>query len=230
MNVRTLFFIALLGASVCQPAGAQSDSARILGPSGSSYAVPVTSLKGARFVSTLRQQYDFSCGSAAVATLLTHHYDRKVDEVEVFKHMFERGDQAKIRREGFSMLDMKLYLDGSGFRAEGVRASLDQLSAARVPAIALIRENGYAHFVVVKGLRAKRVVIGDPAMGTRVLDRTDFERFWTNGILLVINDKPERARFDRDEDWRVRPPAPIGQGIGGNATDVLLLRRGPMDF
>lgn len=230
MKIRPLFFIALLGASVCQPAGAQSDSARIMGPSGSSYAVPVTSLKEARFVSTLRQQYDFSCGSAAVATLLTHHYDRKVDEVEVFRHMFERGDQAKIRREGFSMLDMKLYLDGSGFRAEGVRVSLDQLSAARVPAIALIREKGYAHFVVVKGVRARRVVIGDPAMGTRVLDRADFERFWTNGILLVINDQPERARFDRDEDWRIRPAAPLGHGIGGNATDVLLLRRGPTDF
>ncbi len=34
----------------------------------------VVSVKEARFTTTQRQQFDFSCGSAAVATLLTHHY------------------------------------------------------------------------------------------------------------------------------------------------------------
>ncbi|NMG74008.1 C39 family peptidase [Aromatoleum diolicum] len=228
MKVRTCLSIVMLPC--CLSGLALAEGPAILGPSGNTYAVPVTSLKGARFVSTLRQQYDFSCGSAAVATLLTHHYDLKVDEVEVFKYMFERGDQAKIRREGFSMLDMKRYLDGRGFRAEGVRVSLDQLADAGVPGIALVKENGYSHFVVVKGVRPGRVVIGDPAMGTRVIDRNDFEKYWTNGILLVINNRVDLAQFNREQDWRVRPAAPLGDGVrGGNSMDVLLLRRGPMD-
>lgn len=129
------------------------------------------------------------------------------------------------------MLDMKLYLDSTGLRAEGVKGSLDQLVAAKVPAIALVRENGYAHFVVVKGVRDDRVVIGDPAMGTRVVKRADFERHWTNGILLVVNNRTELAQFNNERDWRVRPKAPIGYAVGaGNGVDVLLLRRGPMDF
>ncbi|WP_332669995.1 C39 family peptidase [Aromatoleum sp.] len=203
----------------------------MLAPGGGSYTVPITSLKGTRFLSTIRQQYDFSCGSAAVATLLTHQYGKKVDEIAVFKHMYERGDQAKIRREGFSMLDMKLYLDGMGFRAEGVKVDLDQLAAAKVPAIALVRENGYSHFVVIKGVREGRVVIGDPAMGTRVLARSDFEKHWANGILLVINNRVDLAQFNNDRDWSVRPKAPIGNAIGASGgVDVLLLRRGPMDF
>lgn len=228
MNVRTWFSVLMLPCCLLEPALA--DSPGILGPAGNSYAVPVTSLKGARFVSTLRQQYDFSCGSAAVATLLTHHYGLKVDEVEVFKHMFERGDQAKIQREGFSMLDMKLFLDGKGFRAEGVRVSLDQLAEAGVPAIALVKENGYSHFVVVKGVRPNAVVIGDPALGTRVLRRNDFEKFWVNGILLVINNRVDLAHFNRERDWQVRPAAPLGNGVrGANSMDVQMLLPGPMD-
>ena len=202
----------------------------VLAPGGVAYALPVTSMKAARFVSTLRQQYDFSCGSAAVATLLTHQYGYRVGEVEVFQHMFERGDQARIQVEGFSMLDMKRYLDALGFRAEGVEASLDQLAQAGLPAIALIHENGYAHFVVIKGVRGERLVVGDPAMGTRVMARAEFERHWRNGILLVVSSHAAQARFNRAEDWGVRPEAPLTAGLARGALDVLLLRRGPMDF
>ena len=86
----------------------------VVGP----YRVPVTSLK-ARNLTTLQQQFDFSCGSAALATLLTHHYDFPVNEQAVFAAMFQHGDQAKIRREGFSLLDMKNFLAARGFQADG---------------------------------------------------------------------------------------------------------------
>ena len=40
------------------------------------------------------------------------------------------------------------------------------------------------------------------------------------------------AQFNREEDWAIRPRAPIGSnaGRGGGLADVLLFRRGPMDF
>ena len=82
---------------------------------GGRFTVKVTSLKEARFKATTRQQFDFSCGSAALATLLTHHYARPVSEQTVFEAMYALGDQAKIRREGFSLLDMKNYLKAQGF-------------------------------------------------------------------------------------------------------------------
>lgn len=68
---------------------------------GARFNVVVASLKAVRFEHTLHQQYDFSCGSAAVATLLTFHYGTPIDERTVFTQMFLQGDQAKIRREGF---------------------------------------------------------------------------------------------------------------------------------
>ncbi|ANQ86191.1 peptidase [Azoarcus olearius] len=202
---------------------------RMVAPLGGSLSVPTVSLREARFVTTLRQQYDFSCGSAAVATLLTHHYGHPVNEAQVFQVMYASGDQAKIRREGFSMLDMKRYLDQLGFITEGVEATLDQLAAVGVPAIALIQEHGYAHFVVVKGLRNASVLLGDPAMGTRVVSRTDFERNWRSGILLVVNNNVDRARFNQEVDWRVRPRAPLARGLDNNTADVQLLQRAPSD-
>jgi predicted double-glycine peptidase len=92
------------------------------------FAVPVTSLKVTtlrwKFRSTVPQKWDFSCGSAAVATLLTYHYNTPTSEESAIAVMYVRGDQAKIRREGFSLLDMKLYLEQHGFRADGFEATL----------------------------------------------------------------------------------------------------------
>lgn len=211
-------------------ATAFSDELRLAPPMGGSFSVPTVSLREARFLTTQRQQYDFSCGSAAVATLLTHHYGHRASEAEVFQAMYERGDRDKIRREGFSMLDMKRYLDGLGFATDGVEATLDELAKVGIPAIALIQEHGYAHFVVVKGVREQQVLLGDPALGTRVVARADFERNWRNGILLVVNNRVDQARFNQVADWRVRPRAPLARGLDNNMVDVQLLRRGQFDY
>ncbi len=204
---------------------------------GSDYSIRLATLKELRdlraFRTTVRQQHDFSCGSAAVATLLTYHYGRPVDESQVFRVMYAQGDQAKIQRLGFSLLDMKRYLASVGFQADGFEVPLDKLREARVPAIALVQENGYNHFVVIKGLRENKVLVGDPSAGGRILARADFERIWHGGILFVIRNHPELARFDVPDQWGVRLPAPLGtEGMNRNglADPTLMMMRGPNDF
>jgi len=193
--------------------------------------MPITSMKQARTARTLIQKYDFSCGSAAVATLLTHHYGYPVTEQDVFKEMYEQGDQAKIHKEGFSLLDMKRYLEAHGFAADGFEQPLDKLNEARVPAIVLINTNGYHHFVVIKGLQDGRVLIGDPAQGTRALPRKAFEETWKNGLLFVIHNRMESARFNVAADWRVAPRAPIGQGVSREGlSDITMPKLGVGDF
>jgi predicted double-glycine peptidase len=172
------------------------------------FAVPVASVQDIRRAGTLIQQYDFSCGSAAVATLLTHHYGQAVTEREVFERMYARGDQKKIQKEGFSLLDMKQYLASRGFEADGFRQPLDKLKEERLPAIALIVDSGYHHFVVIKGLDAERVLVGDPAKGTRSIPRASFEASWPSRLLFVVHNRRELARFDLAADWRAAPRAP----------------------
>jgi predicted double-glycine peptidase len=198
---------------------------------GASFVLPVTSLKEARFRTTVRQQYDFSCGSAALATLLSHHYEFPVTEQEIFRDMFVGGDQPRIRREGFSLLDMKRYLATRGFTADGFEQPLDKLAQAGLPAIVLVADNGYRHFVVIKGVQGGRVLLGDPAGGTRALSRQGFEAIWQNRLLFVIHGRPGKPRFNETADWRVAPQAMLAEGIVRDSLrDVTLPKLGASDF
>jgi predicted double-glycine peptidase len=189
----------------------------IPGLSGGGMNVQVTSHKEALFATTIRQQYDFSCGSAALATLLTYHYATDVSEQEVFSWMYEKGDKEKIRREGFSLLDMKNYLEARNFLADGYYADLDKLAAAGVPAIVLVNLKGYRHFVVVKGVTDKRVLVGDPASGNKVVPRSEFEKMWNGLVFIIRNDiVVAGGKFNRIDEWKVRGSTPMGVALRSN--------------
>jgi predicted double-glycine peptidase len=166
----------------------------------------VTSQKEARFKTTLKQRYDFSCGSAALATLLTFHYADPVGEEDIFQSMYDAGNQDKIKNEGFSLLDMKNYLSARGYKSDGFRTSLDKLKDVGVPAIVLINNKGYEHFVVIKGVTATEVLLGDPSNGVRRMPRTKFETMW-GGLLFLIWNKDEIAKkyFNQENEWRINP-------------------------
>lgn len=198
---------------------------------GGAYSVPAKSIREARFAATIRQQYDFSCGSAALATLLTHHYKVPVTEDQVFEAMYRNGDQAKIRVEGFSLLDMKRYLEAQGFEADGFEEPIEKLAVAKIPAIVLINEAGYNHFVVVKGVRDGRVLLGDPAGGTRAVTESAFHAAWTNQVLFVISNRQDAATFNIAADWRVAPRSPLAGSIGRDGLNAIVIPKlGPGDF
>jgi len=197
---------------------------------GGEYTVRVLSLKEAKFRRTINQQYDFSCGSAALATLLSYHYGDAVTETQVFQYMYERGNQAKIQREGFSLLDIKNYLEAHGYNADGFETSLDKLAEVGVPAIVLISDNGYHHFVVVKGILEGRILVGDPAMGARIIRRSEFERLWTNGIVFVITSKRDLATFNSNAEWSTGI-APLGTAVSRDAlSSTMIFLRGVNEF
>ncbi|MEW5755856.1 MAG: C39 family peptidase [Pseudomonadota bacterium] len=187
----------------------------------------VVSIHEIKYRTTIKQKYDFSCGSAALATLLTYHYENPVSEAEVFKWMYENGDKQAIRKAGFSMMDMKKYLESIGFKSDGFRFGLDILIKLGVPAVALISEDGYKHFVVIKGVVGGHVVVGDPATGMHTLREGDFLRKW-NGIMFVISSHRDRGAlyFNReDEISRVGLLADDGPPFGDalNAQAILHL-------
>lgn len=183
------------------------------------FQVEVKSLQEKGWDRVIRQQYDFSCGSASVATLLTFHYQRETTEAEVFESMIRAGDAEQIQQHGFSMLDMKRYLDAQGLNADGFRISLDDFLRIGVPAITMINTAGYKHFVVIKGIDANNVLVGDPAAGTQVVPREHFETLW-NGSVLGVREEIEIARnhFNNEQDWAVRPDSPLSSGV--NRTNI----------
>jgi predicted double-glycine peptidase len=173
---------------------------------GGAYAVQVVSWRDLPFRSVVRQQYDYSCGSAALATLLKFHYGRLLDEAEIFKAMFAVGDQKTIQRVGFSLLEMKQYLSKLGFEADGYKLTLADIEEIGAPGIVLVTTGTYRHFVVVKGASGGRVLVGDPATGERVYSYAEFHKIWTNGIFFAIRDA--RGGFNSPAEW-MRHAGPV---------------------
>jgi predicted double-glycine peptidase len=194
---------------------------------GANYRMPVVTLKEARFRTVIKQKYDFSCGSAAIATLLSFHYNHKVSEQDVFIKMFAVGDQKAIRKEGFSLLDMKRYLATLGYRADGFRVNLDTVNRVKMPAIILISIRGYRHFVVIKGIKGDEVVVGDPAAGVKIYKRADLEKIMASDVIFLVRNRTRIAKqhFNEDRDWAVRTKAPFGTALtrDGLTTFVSLL-------
>jgi predicted double-glycine peptidase len=228
MNMRAALLIVLAALPVNSRA---STPVTVVSSGPGSYTVRLTSLKEARYKSTIHQKYDFSCGSAAVATLLTYQYGYPVNEQVAFEQMYLHGDQAKINKEGFSMLDLKRFLDANGFDADGFKVPIEKLQQENLPAIVLIDEKGYHHFVVVKGMRNNRLLVGDPARGTRVLSQAKFMTLWKNGLVFVIHNRRNLAVFNSPNDWKVAPAAPIGDAIDRNGLyNTVMPKKGPDDI
>ena len=198
--------LLLLAATGCS-ARLESSQANMLDYGGAlTFRMPVKSMLEQRFETVVRQQYDFSCGSAALATLLRYHYEDPQTEQSVFLGMFREGDRAQIRRLGFSLLDMKRYLAGRGIGADGYKVTIAQIAKAKVPGIALINLNGYRHFVVVKGIEPTAILLGDPSLGIRRESMKTFLKQW-NGVFFVLNSRPEVAmrHFNQAADLALAP-------------------------
>lgn len=184
---------------------------------GGDVRIQVSSFEERRFDSVMRQQYDFSCGSAAVASLLSYHYDDKVTEHDVFIEMLALADEEKVRQQGFSMLDMKRYLGSRGYQADGFRMPLSGLKAkVRLPMIVLLNIDGFRHFVLIKGISDDEVLVGDPARGLKVYSYSKFNEYWDGTAFIIRNHlKQGRGGFLGDGHWPQVARAPVQKGLGG---------------
>ena len=148
---------------------------------------PVRSLLELRTAGVVVQQWDTSCGAAAVATVLTFAFHDPVSEEAAARGMLRHTDPLRVRtRGGFSLLDLKRFVEGRGYAAVGYRGlGLEQLLRLRSP-IVPIDERGDPHFVVVRGLQDGQVDIADPAFGNRLIPVERFVQVWQHGIAFSI--------------------------------------------
>lgn len=209
---------AWLGAA---PAGAEV----ILSNGPAPARLNVVSYRDIPFRTVVRQRYDFSCGSAALATLLRYHYNRDVGEEQVFRAMYAAGDQSVIQRVGFSLLDMKKFLEANGYQADGFRLSLKDLEDMNRPAIVMIDTAGYKHFVVFKGDDAGRVLVGDPALGLKIYTREQFTAMW-NGVAFVLREPADK--FNQAAEWTPWNRARPGQALPNSSLAELTRELPPL--
>jgi predicted double-glycine peptidase len=165
------FLLLLFAVAGAAPAGARE---------------PVRSLLEIRQANVVVQQWDVSCGAAALATLLTYHHGEAVSEKAVAQAMLGKTDPLRVKvRGGFSLLDLKRYASARGFQAEGYTgvtlADLEKMGPAIVPVVL----DRYPHFVVFRARSGDRVLLADPAFGNRSVEVEVFEKAWQKIAFVV---------------------------------------------
>jgi predicted double-glycine peptidase len=151
-----------------------------------------------KYRNIVRQAYDYSCGSAALVTILNHYIGVNVSEQQAMEGMLERGEKEKIiERRGFSLLDMKRYVASLGVTSGGFRAEIKDLKTLDHPAIVPIDYAGFKHFVVFRGIRDGRVFIADPAAGNIVFNIEEFAGLWDRNTLFILYPPKDRPALSQ---------------------------------
>lgn len=172
-------------------------------PGGAMAFKQVESVRERRFRNLVEQQTDFSCGAAALATILREAYRLDVDETFVINGMLAGADHELVRTQGFSMLDMKRYVENLGMRARGYRVPASGLEQLKVPAIVLQEVRGYKHFVVLQRTENGWAYIGDPVFGHKRYKIEDFLQGWNGIVFAVIGREYDKANA------LLNPPDPL---------------------
>lgn len=175
--------IAFLGTVVLigGPAKALAEEA------ASRKAKPVRSLLELRQEKVIVQQWDISCGAAALATILTYQHGDYVPEKTIAEAMLRRTDPLRVKfRGGFSLLDLKRFAESRGYTADGYTdVSIENLVEFG-PSIVPVDLDGYNHFVVFRGLVGDQVLIADPAFGNRTVRLERFQDAWLGDLAFVV--------------------------------------------
>jgi uncharacterized protein len=168
---RVVFMTLLLAVSVGGPVSA-ADGTRA-----------VKSLLEMRHERVVVQEWDISCGAAALATILNYQYGDPIPERDIAKGLIERKEYLEnpnlVRaRSGFSLLDLKRFVDERGYQGVGYGDLELQDLIDMAPIVVPVDFSGYPHFVVFRGAMGNRVLLADPGFGNRTMLASKFEAAW----------------------------------------------------
>lgn len=136
----------------------------------------------------IKQNFDYSCGSAALAILLRFHLGEKFTEKQVIQGLLQYGDSEQIaKRRAFSLLDMKKFVTVLGYQGVGYKADLDDLKALDKPCLVPIKIFDYRHFVVLKGVHKGHVFLTDPWRGDISFTLEQFQEAWYDNVIFVVS-------------------------------------------
>jgi predicted double-glycine peptidase len=161
----------------------------------------VQSWRALRDAGVVRQAFDYSCGAAALATLISASGD-PTTEREVLLEVFEGLPDEEVARtmeQGLSLLDLKRVAQRRGHVADGYRIPADILARLTRPVLVLIEPHGYAHFAVLRGVRDGSAYLADPARGNVRMAADRFLEIWLGpggeGVVFVVDAGPS-SRLD----------------------------------
>ena len=144
------------------------------------------------------QTYDYSCGAAALATVLQYYWEDNVSEkriLEVLVNNVLTVDEVKDRvKNGMSITDLRKVSEKMGYLAAIGTLTFDKLCESKLPLVVPIKIKGYDHFVVFRGVAGGRVYLADPIRGNVRPTIAEFCGQWQKGAILAVIKKGEKPR------------------------------------
>lgn len=181
-----ILFVSLLPVSSLNAAPVFNDNPIAYGKAS------VQSWKARRDFDIVKQDLDYSCGAASVATLLNNFYGQKLTEEEVLKKL----DKEQMRA---SFEDMRRIMPELGFEAKGYALSFEQLAQLKIPVIVYLKYRKDDHFSVLRGISKDTVLLADPSLGHISMSREQFLKAWKTrggdleGKILAVLPKDGQA-------------------------------------
>ncbi|KEF35028.1 hypothetical protein RDMS_03085 [Deinococcus sp. RL] len=117
-----------------------------------------------RYHSVVGQTSDFTCGPAALATLLTHYYGRPVSE-QTFTERSVADMQARGKEvvEGLTLLSLKNALNTENVPSAGYKLTLEQLREVMQAGLPVVANVVYpkGHYYLVLAVDDQNVLLAD---------------------------------------------------------------------
>ena len=177
--------------------------------------LPVKPVSEFRYHNITRQAYDYSCGSAALTTVLNQYLGRQFQERQIMEGLLRFGETDKIvQRRGFSLLDMKRLATALGHPSGGFKAELKDIKTLDHPAIVPIAYGGFKHFVVLKKYKDGHIFVADPALGNISFTESKFLEIWDQNVLFIVfpnGFEPQDGLELTDYDMRLVDERTINQ-------------------
>lgn len=172
------------------------------------YTVTNHTLKELRDRHVVKQALDYSCGAAALATLLKYYYGDSTSEGDILVLLQAGLTQEELlvkAQRGFSLLDLKRTAQVKGYQAAGFRLRPEHLTQLVAPVMVFVEPLGYKHFAVLRGVRDGRVYLADPARGNLRMRLDQFVQEWEQGIVFVLG----KAGEEKIDTYPLAPPEPF---------------------
>ncbi len=144
------------------------------------------------------QQRDYSCGAAALATMVRYYLgdpvteDYFLDRLDVLLTPEEVADRIE---NGLALADLRRVAAATGYEAVVTKLSFTKLAEAKVPLLVGIDEDDYKHFVVFRGTNYRWVYLADPIRGHIRVTPRHFVCIWQKNLALAVSkpgvDVPE---------------------------------------
>ena len=157
-----------------------------------------------------RQNYDYSCGSASLSTILKYYYRFNIGEKDILDAILKSkgidlNKKKRLENQEFSLsfLDLAKFANFKGFKAIGLAIDLEALKKLKAPVILFVKIRKDEHFTIFKNIDKNYVYLADPSFGNLKVRISKFKEMffqrddlkYPGKILAIIptsNEQKER--------------------------------------